>query len=533
MNRLACALLFAGSACLLAGTPVAARALAQKTASPLQLSITTPDPSTISDRITLDVSFRGSSVEAVELYIDGKLEHRRDLNVSQTRGVISFKLDTRQYSAGTHEVMVKAFGPDGKPVSATGRLRIPAADVNSPVRISYPPNGVEVNGVVPIRVFLDSDIQRLKPYVTIFVNKDFQALKNYPPYEYAWDTTKLPNGWHVVEVWTQAPDAANPVKARPVHVRVNNGGGQTAKQDEIKDLRPTAARPSVDPKTAVTGTSNRSPGVIASAVAVPGPAVQPHVGAPTRTNEPSALGYGSISRSPLGGVGSIQGGSVRVGSPNPKMMGSAAIRPNDRMVTRQKPRMLVASNPKPPIPQLSGADSFPVLTPSPENETGVAAVKPGETLASISRKNGVSVKELQRLNNLKAGAKTPIRNLVVPRGGSFQVAFNGRMIRFDVQPRIEKGVKLSPFRQIFEHSGGKLYWYGSDKAVRAINATREIEIRIGDPTALVNNDKVKMERAPFVENGRTIVPITFVRDAMNVKISFDEKTGRLLIESVK
>src|SRR5687768_9751073 len=204
MNRLACALLVAVSACLLAGTTSAASALSQKAAGPLQLSITTPDPSTIADRVTLDVSFRGSSVESVELYIDGKLEHRGDLNVSQTRGVISFKLDARQYLAGTHDVLVKAFGPDGKPVSATAKLRLPAADLNSPVRISYPPNGVEVNGVVPIRVFLDSDIQRLKPYVTIFVNKDFQALKNYPPYEYSWDTTKLPNGWHVVEVWTQA-----------------------------------------------------------------------------------------------------------------------------------------------------------------------------------------------------------------------------------------------------------------------------------------------------------------------------------------
>ncbi len=535
MNRLASALLLVGSACLLAGAPVSARALGQKAASPLQLSITTPDPSTISDRITLDVSFRGSSVESVELYIDGKLEHRRELNVSQTRGVISFKLDTRQYSAGTHEVMVKAYGPDGKPVSASGRLKIPAADMNSPVRISYPPNGVEVNGVVPIRVFLDSDIQRLKPYVSIFVNKDFQALKNYPPYEYAWDTTKIPNGWHVVEVWTQAPDAANPVKARPVHVRVNNGGGQTTKQDEIKDLRgaTAAGKSTVDPKTAVTGSGSRSPGVIASAVAVPGPALQPHSGAMTRTNEPSALGYGSSSRAPLGGIDPVQSGNPRVVTRNPRMMGNAATRPNERMTTSQRPRMLMASNPKPPIPQLSGADSFPVHSPSPENDTGVAAVKPGETLASISRKNGVSIKELQRLNNLKAGSKAPVRNLVVPRGGTFQIAFNGRMIRFDVQPRIEKGVKLSPFRQIFEHSGGKLYWYGSDRAVRAINATREIELRIGDATATVNNDKVKMERAPFVENGRTIVPITFVRDAMNVKISFDEKTGRLLIESSK
>ena len=529
MNRLACALLFAGFACLSFLSPVPAAAEPQKSSSPLQLSIITPDPSTIADRVTLDVSFRGSSVAAVELYIDGKLEHRRELNVSQTRGVISFKLDARQYSAGSHEVTVKAFGADGKPVTAFAKLRIPAADLNSPVRVSYPPNGVEVSGVVPIRVFLESDVQRLKPYVTIFVNKDFQALKNYPPYEYAWDTTKLPNGWHVVEVWTQAPDAANPLKARPVHVKVNNGGGQTAKQDEIKDLRGTGtpARPnSVDPRTAVTGGGTKSPGVIASAVAVPGSAVKPRAGVITRTNEPSTFGYGTATRSPLSSIDPVSGRSVRVASPNPRMMGNAATRPNDRIV--------VASVPRPALPELSRqAESLPLISPSPESEGGIAAVKPGETLASISRKTGVPVKELQRLNNLKPGSKAPVRNLVMPRGGKFQVAFNGRTIRFDVQPRIEKGIKLSPFRQIFEHSGGKLYWYGPDKTVRAINATREIELRIGDANATVNNDKVKMERAPFVENGRTIVPITFVRDAMDVKISFDEKTGRLMIESVK
>jgi LysM repeat protein len=527
MNRLARAIFVVFAAGIIVGVPDAALASPQKPGAGLHLTIITPDPNTISDRVVLDVSFRGSSIEIVELYIDGKLEHKRNLNVAHTRGVISFKLDANQYTAGTHEVVVKAFGPDGKPVSASAKLKIPAADLASPVRVSYPANGVEVNGIVPIRVFLESDLQRLKPYVTIFVNKDFQALKNYPPYEYAWDTTKLPNGWHVVEVWTQAPDAANPVKARPVHVRVNNGGGQTSKQDEIKDLRLNANAPkhSVDPKTAVTGSSRRSPGVIASAVAVPDSGVQPHSGTMSRTNEPSPFGYGATSSNSSARIAPVNGDASRIASRNPRMMGNAAARPLDRIV--------IASNPKPRIPQLSpGAESFPVVSPSPETNGNVKSVKPGETLASISRRNGIPVKELQRLNNLKKGA-APGTNLVMPRAGTFQVAFNGRMIRFDVQPRIEKGVKLSPFRQIFEHSGGKLYWYGEDKAVRAINATREIELRIGDATATVNNDKVKLERAPFVENGRTIVPITFVRDAMNVKISFDEKTGRLFIEGVK
>jgi hypothetical protein len=44
---------------------------------------------------------------------------------------------------------------------------------------------------------------------------------------------------------------------------------------------------------------------------------------------------------------------------------------------------------------------------------------------------------------------------------------------------------------------------------------------------------VLMERKPFLDSGRTIVPLTFIKDALDVKINFDEKTGRLLIESGK
>jgi hypothetical protein len=99
---------------------------------------------------------------------------------------------------------------------------------------------------------------------------------------------------------------------------------------------------------------------------------------------------------------------------------------------------------------------------------------------------------------------------------------------------VESGVKLAPFRQIFEHTGGKLYWFGGEaQTVRAVNDSREIEIKIGDKTAKVNNQSVGMEKSPYLLSGRTIVPLTFIRDSMDVKISFDEKTGKLLIESKK
>src|SRR5207244_1393728 len=112
---------------------------------------------------------------------------------------------------------------------------VPAMDLSAPVRIAYPENGVEVSGTVPIRVRLGSDLQRQRPYVTFFVDKELKVLRNFPPYEYNWDTTRINNGWHVIEAWTQTADSISPMKARPVHVNVNNSGGPTHLQKSIED----------------------------------------------------------------------------------------------------------------------------------------------------------------------------------------------------------------------------------------------------------------------------------------------------------
>ncbi len=69
--------------------------------------------------------------------------------------------------------------------------------------------------------------------------------------------------------------------------------------------------------------------------------------------------------------------------------------------------------------------------------------------------------------------------------------------------------------------------------MRAVNSTREIELKIGRSTALVNNQTISLEHSPFIDGGRTIVPLTFIRDALDVRVNYDAATGNLLIESKK
>src|SRR2546429_10033458 len=118
MKRMTCAIVLACVTCMIAGSPLCAAAGTKHAQNGLQLSIMTPDPSSIVDRFSIDVNFRGSSVETVELYLDNALVAKRQLNTSQTRGIISFTLDAMQLTEGSHEVLVKAFGPNGKPTTS-------------------------------------------------------------------------------------------------------------------------------------------------------------------------------------------------------------------------------------------------------------------------------------------------------------------------------------------------------------------------------------------------------------------------------
>jgi len=112
-----------------------------------------------------------------------------------------------------------------------------------------------------------------------------------------------------------------------------------------------------------------------------------------------------------------------------------------------------------------------------------------------------------------------------------QVAFDGTQIAFDVAPRVEAGLPIAPFRQIFEHTGGQVDWVSGSQVVHAVNHDREIVIRVGQRSATVNGESIQMDRAAFVERGRTIVPLSFVGKALDVDVKYDPATGRLQITS--
>jgi LysM repeat protein len=471
----------------------------------------------------LSVRYQGKAIVRLELWVGNVLFAEKSLDTPMERGVASFLLDPAYLSAGKHTVAVKAIEANGAVGIARISVVVEAPTLtNLPLAIVSPSNGSTVSGTVEIALQVSEQLGRA--YVSLFIDRQFKTLRNFPPYTYTWDTTLVENGWHLIEA-LGVDEARNTYKAAPVRVLVNNPGGRTSRETRPADPAPTTPDILLSPSGGAITTLRPAESLLYSTLRDTMPPAVTGVGAKPTLGETQAEPT-SVQR-------------IAKAVTPPSMVGGLRDAP-----PVSEPRISM----QPPIAATSGAGQ-PEVLPSATTPAGqklvvppiVAAAPPttqseytvrrGDTLISIAKRHGVSPEAVAAVNGIANPNRVRAGDRIIIPTSTFQVVFDNTRIAFDVPPRIQDGIPLAPFRQIFEHTGGWLFWYPQAKTVRAVNAEREIELKIGHPTARVNNQALPLEVAPFIERGRTIVPLSFVRDALDVKIHYDPKTGNLLIES--
>jgi hypothetical protein len=112
-----------------------------------------------------------------------------------------------------------------------------------------------------------------------------------------------------------------------------------------------------------------------------------------------------------------------------------------------------------------------------------------------------------------------------------QVVFDGQKLDLRALPALRQGVSMGPLREIFEHTNGILYWYPQDQRVEATNSQLDLRLQIGNRQAQVNGEARTLELAPFIRRGRTMVPLQFIADTLNVTITFNPDSGQIVISS--
>ena len=103
--------------------------------------------------------------------------------------------------------------------------------------------------------------------------------------------------------------------------------------------------------------------------------------------------------------------------------------------------------------------------------------------------------------------------------GQLSVNIDGEFQYYDQPPIIENGRTLVPLRGVFESLGASVDWDQENRIIRA-KRDREVMLQIGRQEAYIDNQKVVLDVSPMILNGRTLVPIRFVSEAMGANVEW-------------
>ena len=111
------------------------------------------------------------------------------------------------------------------------------------------------------------------------------------------------------------------------------------------------------------------------------------------------------------------------------------------------------------------------------------------------------------------------------------VKLDGRTLEFDVNPIIEEGRTLVPFRKIFEELGCSVSYQEDNEGmlVSAWHGSDYIRLRIGQYDMGINGKTTGLDAAPKIVDGRTLVPLRAVSEALDCRVKWNGDTRTVSI----
>lgn len=122
----------------------------------------------------------------------------------------------------------------------------------------------------------------------------------------------------------------------------------------------------------------------------------------------------------------------------------------------------------------------------------------------------------------------------IPVWGADQVSVfvNGKKVESEVPAVIVENRTMLPFRAIFNALGVKdssITWDQRSRSIQVNHDGKFLFLIIGNPGAVINEKLVTLDVIPYIENGRTLVPVRFVSEALNAAVKWDQKTRTVTI----
>ena len=111
------------------------------------------------------------------------------------------------------------------------------------------------------------------------------------------------------------------------------------------------------------------------------------------------------------------------------------------------------------------------------------------------------------------------------------VYVNDTEVLFDVQPVFIQSRTMVPLRAVFEAMGALVEWDNYTKTATITKGTK-VQVQLDNKNALVDGKTVIMDVPAAGINGRILVPVRFISEALGAVVDWDNNTKTAFINEV-
>lgn len=120
---------------------------------------------------------------------------------------------------------------------------------------------------------------------------------------------------------------------------------------------------------------------------------------------------------------------------------------------------------------------------------------------------------------------------VAPATAAPTVNLDGQQLSFEVPPTIEDGRTLVPLRAIFEAMGATVTWDGNAQTATGVKGATTVNVKIGSVSPTINGVVKPLDVPAKIVDGRTLAPLRFVGEAFGATVEWDDFTQTASIVS--
>lgn len=111
-----------------------------------------------------------------------------------------------------------------------------------------------------------------------------------------------------------------------------------------------------------------------------------------------------------------------------------------------------------------------------------------------------------------------------PPENTVRVMLNREFLSFNTPANVVCDRTMVPIRFFFEKLGANVHWHDDSSKITITKGGRNVDIQIDSTHATVDGNEMEMDVAPYIENGKTMIPLRFLSEYLGCSVDWEEET---------